>query len=72
MFHFTDPWMKLNAPISHVCFEAKGDQFGQFWIPVSGSLVSVKLVRVSGTVNCSTNNGDRWSFWDVAEKALPL
>ena len=62
--------MKVNAPMSHVCFGAKGDQFGRFWIPVSGSLVAVKLVHVSGTVSCSTNNGDRWSFWGCGGKNI--
>jgi len=70
MFHFTDPWMKLNAPMSHVCFGAKDNQFGRFWIPVSGSLVAVKLVHVSGTVSCYTADGDRWSFWGCGGESI--
>ena len=63
MFQFTDPWMKLNAPMSRVCYATKDNQFGRFWVPVSGSLVAVKLVHVSGTVSCDTANGAYWSFW---------
>ena len=55
--------MKLNAPKTHVCFGAKDDQFGRFWIPVSGSLEAVKLVHVSGTVTCGNKNSSNWSFW---------
>ena len=52
--------MKLNAPMSHVCFGAKDNQFGLFWIPVSGALVAVRLNHVSGTVSCSRGSK---SFW---------
>jgi len=36
------------------------NQFGLFWIPVSGALVAVRLNHVSGTVSCSRGSK---SFW---------
>ena len=57
------PWRKLNA--APVCFGAKDDQFGRFNVEVGGSVEPVKLIHVSGWVNCdvvhysSTNWGCR-------------
>ena len=39
--------------MSQVCFSMKNNQFGRFWIPFTGFLVSVKLVHLSGSMNCS-------------------
>ncbi|CAH3180365.1 unnamed protein product, partial [Porites lobata] len=39
-------WIKVNT--APVCFGARGDQFGKFFVPSSGKLASVKLVHVYG------------------------
>ncbi|XP_074609607.1 uncharacterized protein LOC141863815 [Acropora palmata] len=44
------PWRKLNS--APVCFGAKENQFGRFQVEVGGSIPAVKLVHVSGEVNC--------------------
>lgn len=59
---FTDPWMRFNTQMLPVCFGTRDNHFGRFWIPVSGSLVAVKPVHVSGTVSCYTPNEASWSF----------
>ncbi|XP_067023808.1 uncharacterized protein, partial [Acropora muricata] len=44
------PWRKLNS--APVCFGAKDNQFGRFRVEVGGSIQAVKLVHLSGQVNC--------------------
>ena len=44
------PWRKLNS--APVCFGARDNQFGRFRVEVGGSIQAVKLVHVSGEVNC--------------------
>ena len=44
------PWRKLNS--APVCFGARDNQFGRFRVEVGGSIKAVKLVHVSGEVNC--------------------
>ena len=44
------PWRKLNS--APVCFGAKDNQFGRFQVEVGGSIQAVKLVHLSGQVNC--------------------
>ena len=44
------PWRKLNS--APVCFGAKDNQFGRFRVEVGGSIQAVKLVHLSGGVNC--------------------
>ena len=43
-----DKWIKLTDQTPKVCFGAKHDQFGRFWIPFTGLLVRVKLVHLYG------------------------
>ena len=56
-----DPWIKVNT--APVCFGARDDQFGKFFVPSSGKLASVKLVHVYGYVTCDTNKAYHWSYW---------
>ena len=44
------PWRKLNS--APVCFGAKDNQFGPFQVEIGDSIQAVKLVHVSGGVNC--------------------
>ncbi|CAH3025257.1 unnamed protein product, partial [Porites evermanni] len=53
-----DKWITLRNQTPQVCFGAKHNQFGRFWIPFTGFLVRVKLVHLSGLIRCS-----RWTGW---------
>ncbi|XP_015760567.1 PREDICTED: uncharacterized protein LOC107339769 isoform X2 [Acropora digitifera] len=54
------PWRKLNS--APVCFGARDNQFGRFRVEVGGSIHAVKLVHVSGAVNCCflRNASSKW------------
>ena len=54
------PWRKLNS--AAVCFGARDDQFSRFEVEVGGSIEAVKLVHLSGLVNCDGGFG-RSSKW---------
>ena len=54
-----DKWIKLTDQTPKVCFGAKHDQFGRFWIPFTGFLVRVKLVHLYGAIWC----GPKWKPW---------
>ena len=47
---------------SPICFGAGKNQFGSFKVPSNGTLASVKLVHVDGSVKCNQGDGKR-SFW---------
>ena len=57
------PWRKLNA--APVCFGSKDDQFGRFNVEVGGSVEAVKLIHVSGWVNCDVvhYNSSNWGCY---------
>ena len=50
---------------SPVCFGAKDQQFGRFFVhSVSGKkLAAVKLVHLYGYVTCDTRHISYWSYW---------
>lgn len=54
--------------MSQVCFSMKNNQFGRFWIPFTGFLVSVKLVHLSGSMKYSPNRG--WFNWGCTPKEI--
>ncbi|XP_068759945.1 uncharacterized protein [Montipora capricornis] len=56
-----DPWIKMNT--APVCFGAKGDQFGKFFVSASGRLASIKLVHFYGYVTCNKRDKRFWSYW---------
>ncbi|XP_068713822.1 uncharacterized protein [Montipora foliosa] len=56
-----DPWIKMNT--APVCFGAKGDQFGKFFVSASGRLASIKLVHFYGYVTCAKGDKRFWSYW---------
>ena len=58
---YIDKWIKLRNQTPQVCFGAKHNQFGRFWIPFTGFLVRVKLVHLSGLIRCSQGTG--WFNW---------
>ncbi|CAH3151493.1 unnamed protein product [Porites evermanni] len=57
-------WRKVNK--WPVCFEAKGSQFGRFYVP-GGRLAAVKLVHLYGYVSCHTADPTFWSYWGCGE-----
>ena len=46
-----------------MCFEAKNNQFGRFYVPSSGKLAAIKLVHRYGYVSCDTRISFYWSYW---------
>ena len=54
-------WLKVNS--SPVCFEARNNQFGTFYVPSSGNLAAIKLVHRYGNVSCHTGSTSNWSYW---------
>ena len=57
----SDPWTKLNT--APVCFGAKGNQFGKFYVPSDGKLLAIKLVHLHGYVSCVNYRVSHWSHW---------
>ena len=58
-------WRKLNS--SPVCFGAKNNHFGRFYVPVS-RLAAIKLVHLYGYVSCDTRHTSNWSYWGCGDK----
>ena len=57
-------WRKVNK--SPVCFEAKGNRFGRFYVP-EGRLAAIKLVHLYGYVSCHVRSPYSWSYWGCGE-----
>ncbi|KAJ7385553.1 hypothetical protein OS493_015131 [Desmophyllum pertusum] len=55
------PWLKVSS--EKVCFGAKDDSYGHFTIPRRGTIISLKLVYVSGYVSCLTGAIPQGSHW---------
>ncbi|KAL9983049.1 hypothetical protein ACROYT_G005173 [Oculina patagonica] len=62
------PWFKANS--NKVCFGAKDDSYGKFNMPLDGTVVSLKLVYVSGYVACQTQTLPYGSNWGCTEETL--
>ena len=60
-----DRWHKVNY--SPVCFGAKSNQFGRFYLPSSGKLAAIKLVHLYGYVSCDTNVISHSSYWGCGD-----
>ena len=61
----SDRWRKLNS--GPVCFGARDNQFGRFYIPPGGGSVgAIKLVHLYGYVSCDTRYSIHWSYWGCA------
>ena len=45
-------WIQMTP--STVCFGSRGDAYGVFKIPTSGSVITFKLIYLSGSVSCSS------------------
>ena len=57
-------WRKVNK--SPVCFEAKGNRFGRFYVP-EGRLAAIKLVHLYGYVSCHVHGPSFWSYWGCGD-----
>lgn len=61
----SDRWRRLNS--EPVCFGARGNQFGRFYIPPGGGNIgAIKLVHLYGYVSCDTRYSTHWSYWGCA------
>lgn len=50
-----------------MCFGARDNQFGKFYIPPGGGSVgAIKLVYLYGYVSCYTPDPIHWSYWGCA------
>lgn len=47
---------------STVCFSARDDNYGAFYIPTNGSIITFKLIYKYGHVNCFTPGLGLWLF----------
>ena len=50
-----------------MCFGARDNRFGKFFVPFSGKLASVKLVHVYGYVTCDNRKTSYWSYWGCGQ-----
>ena len=57
-------WRKVNN--WPVCFEAKGNRFGRFYVP-GGRLAAIKLVHLYGYVSCHVHGPSFWSYWGCGD-----
>ena len=57
-------WRKVNK--WPVCFEAKGNRFGRFYVP-RGRLAAIKLVHLYGYVSCHVHGPSFWSYWGCGD-----
>ena len=63
MFDLTVHWRIVNS--SPVCFGARNNQFGRFYVR-RGKLAGTKLVHRYGYVSCHTASTSNWSHWGCA------
>ena len=59
MFVSVPSWLKVNT--KEVCFGARGNSYGTFFMPQNGDISSFKLVHLRGRVSCG--RADRSSNW---------
>jgi len=50
-----------------VCFGARNNQFGRFYVPLSGNLAAIILVHRYGYVSCNTQSISYWSHWGCGD-----
>lgn len=55
------PWIKLNKDV--VCFGAKNDAFGNFIVTSHGTILTMRLVYISGFVTCNNRTVPYGSHW---------
>ena len=49
-----------------MCFGARNNRFGRFYLPSRGRLAAIKLVHLYGYVSCETGTSTSWSYWGCA------
>ena len=62
--HLSVGWRKVNK--WPVCFDAKGNRFGRFYIP-RGRLAAIKLVHLYEYVSCHVHGPSFWSYWGCGD-----
>ena len=65
LFLFEDVWQKINT--REVCFQGRNDRPGKFQITKTGLVRTMKLVRKSGAITCSSVVPE--SYWSCASQA---
>ena len=56
-----------------MCFGARDNQFGRFYIPPGGGSVgSIKLVYLYGYVSCDTRHSTTWSRWGCRHQKVSI
>jgi len=60
-----EKWIKLNA--SPRCYGARDNLYSAFTITNKGVLLSMKLVRLNGSITCDTNNEHGWNYWGCVD-----
>lgn len=60
-FLIATPWLKANA--ANICFGARDDSYGNFTIPWSGAVISLRLVHISGYLKCQSDQQPYGSHW---------
>jgi len=69
--HKKDRWRRLNS--GPVCFGARGNQFGRFYIPPGGGNIgAIKLVYLYGYVSCAAQDYTRWSHWGCSGQEISI
>ncbi|XP_031567754.1 uncharacterized protein LOC116302562 [Actinia tenebrosa] len=73
--HVTQPktyeWLKINA--SPVCFGARNDSYGSFYMKINGTAVhKLKLIHLSGYVTCHKEKDERKSNWGCRKNSDKL
>ena len=60
------PWLKANA--ANICYGTRNDSYGNFTIPWSGAVISVRLVHISGYLKCRQSEKQPYgSHWGCIE-----
>ena len=60
MFVLGPLWLKVNT--KEVCFGARGNSYGAFFMPKNGDISSFKLVHLRGRISCDADK-NRFSKW---------
>ena len=53
-----------------MCFSAKHNLFGKFYLPSRGKLAAIKLVHLYGYVSCAATHPGYWSYWGCGHNHL--
>ena len=61
----------VEIPVG-VCMEAKGDNPGKFFTPMTGKISAFKMVHISGKVGCTHHETSKWGCDEDSSDLLIL